>query len=107
MTTDTKFKECAVEFTLGGKVCHMGTMCKGSGMIHINLGTMLSFITTDCAISPAMIEKALRELDWEPDLTCDRTVGQVVDFFRAQQAGEPERSICMRQVSDFYERRIQ
>ena len=61
MTTDTQYKECAVEFTLGGKVCHMGTMCKGSGMIHINLGTMLSFITTDAAISPAMAEKALRE----------------------------------------------
>lgn len=61
MTTDTKYKECAVEFTLDGKVCRMGTMCKGSGMIHINLGTMLSFITTDAAISPAMIEKALRE----------------------------------------------
>ena len=61
MTTDTKYKECAVEFTVGGKLCHMGTMCKGSGMIHINLGTMLSFITTDCAVSPAMIENALRE----------------------------------------------
>ena len=61
MTTDTKYKECAVEFTVGGKLCHMGTMCKGSGMIHINLGTMLSFITTDCAVNPAMIEKALRE----------------------------------------------
>ncbi len=61
MTTDTKYKECAVEFTVGGKLCHMGTMCKGSGMIHINLGTMLSFITTDCAVSPAMLEKALRE----------------------------------------------
>lgn len=61
MTTDTKYKECAVEFVLDGKTCHMGTMCKGSGMIHINLGTMLSFITTDVAISPAMIDKALRE----------------------------------------------
>ena len=61
MTTDTKYKECAVEFVLGGKNCRMGTMCKGSGMIHINLGTMLSFITTDVAISPAMIDKALRE----------------------------------------------
>lgn len=61
MTTDTKYKECAVEFTVGGKICKMGTMCKGSGMIHINLGTMLSFITTDCAISSAMLEKALRE----------------------------------------------
>lgn len=61
MTTDTKFKECAVEFELGGKTCRMGTMCKGSGMIHINLGTMLSFITTDAAISPEMIDRALRE----------------------------------------------
>lgn len=61
MTTDTKYKECAVEFVLGGKTCRMGTMCKGSGMIHINLGTMLSFITTDVSISPEMIEKALRE----------------------------------------------
>ncbi len=61
MTTDTKYKECAVEFVLDGKTCHIGTMCKGSGMIHINLGTMLSFITTDVAISPKMIDKALRE----------------------------------------------
>ena len=61
MTTDTQYKECAVEFYIGQKLCHMGTMCKGSGMIHINLGTMLSFITTDCAISSAMLEKALRE----------------------------------------------
>lgn len=60
MTTDTHYKECAVEFTLGGKTCRMGTMCKGSGMIHINLGTMLSFITTDVSISAKMCEKALR-----------------------------------------------
>ncbi len=59
MTTDTHYKECALEFTVGGKVCRMGTMCKGSGMIHINMGTMLSFITTDCAISSAMLDKAL------------------------------------------------
>ena len=61
MTTDTQYKECAVEFTVGGKTCHMGTMCKGSGMIHINMGTMLSFITTDCAVSSAMLDKALHE----------------------------------------------
>lgn len=60
MTTDTKFKECAVEFTIGEKVCRMGTMCKGSGMIHINMGTMLSIITTDCAISSEMLNKALK-----------------------------------------------
>ena len=61
MTTDTHYKECAVEFTIGGKVCRMGTMCKGSGMIHINMGTMLSFITTDCAVSSEMLDKALHE----------------------------------------------
>ncbi len=61
MTTDTHYKECAVEFELGGKICHMGTMCKGSGMIHINMGTMLSFVTTDCAISSEMLSKALHQ----------------------------------------------
>ncbi len=61
MTTDTQYKECAIEFTVGDKTCRMGTMCKGSGMIHINLGTMLSFITTDCAVSSSMLKKALRE----------------------------------------------
>ncbi|MDD6968450.1 MAG: bifunctional glutamate N-acetyltransferase/amino-acid acetyltransferase ArgJ [Treponema sp.] len=61
MTTDTQFKEAAVEFSIGGKTCRMGTMCKGSGMIHINMGTMLSVITTDCAISSKMLDKALHE----------------------------------------------
>ena len=60
MTTDTHYKECAVETVIGGKTVHIGAMCKGSGMIHINLGTMLAFMTTDCAISSAMLEKALR-----------------------------------------------
>lgn len=61
MTTDTRYKEVAVEFELGGKTVRLGTMAKGSGMIHINLGTMLGFITTDCAISGEMLEAALRE----------------------------------------------
>ena len=51
MTTDTKLKEVAVEFTVGGKTCHMGAIAKGSGMIHPNMATMLCFITTDAAIS--------------------------------------------------------
>lgn len=59
MTTDTKYKECSVQTTIDGKTVTIGTMCKGSGMIHINLGTMLSFITTDCAISSQMLKKAL------------------------------------------------
>ena len=80
MTTDTKRKEIAVSFTVGGKECRIGdtvrkesayelelssgtirigAMAKGSGMIHPNMATMLVFITTDCAISPAMLQKAL------------------------------------------------
>ena len=59
MTTDTVMKEVAVEFTLGGKVCHLGGIAKGSGMIHPNMATMLVFLTTDAAISPKMLPKAL------------------------------------------------
>lgn len=59
MTTDTKIKTFAVEFEAGGTFCHMGGICKGSGMIHPNMGTMLCFITTDCAISANMMKKAL------------------------------------------------
>ena len=59
MTTDTCPKEIAVEFTLGGKLCRMGGIAKGSGMIHPNMATMLVFITTDAAISPEMLHKAL------------------------------------------------
>ena len=59
MTTDTISKEIAVEFTVGGKICRMGGIAKGSGMIHPNMATMLVFITTDCAISAGMLQKAL------------------------------------------------
>lgn len=60
MTTDTVMKEAACEFEIGGKICRMGAMGKGSGMIHPNLATMLVFITTDAAISAGMLEKALK-----------------------------------------------
>ena len=59
MTTDTVMKEIAVEFTVDGKTCHIGGIAKGSGMIHPNMATMLVFITTDCAIAPDMLQKAL------------------------------------------------
>ncbi|HBK03277.1 MAG TPA: arginine biosynthesis protein ArgJ [Clostridiales bacterium] len=59
MTTDTVRKEVAVEFTLGGKTCRLGGIAKGSGMIHPNMATMLVFLTTDGAISPRMLQKAL------------------------------------------------
>lgn len=62
MTTDTVKKEYAVEFDIGGKVCHLGGMAKGSGMIHPNMATTLNFITTDCAVSAPMLQKALSEI---------------------------------------------
>ena len=59
MTTDTVKKQIAVSFELDGKICHIGGIAKGSGMIHPNMATMLVFITTDAAISSDMLQKAL------------------------------------------------
>ena len=59
MTTDTKKKEIAVEFSVGGKLCRLGGIAKGSGMIHPNMATMLVFLTTDVSISAPMLQKAL------------------------------------------------
>ena len=61
MTTDTVAKEMAVKFSLGGKTCTIGAIAKGSGMIHPNMATMLSFITTDTAISEQMLAAALKD----------------------------------------------
>ena len=59
MTTDTQMKQVAVSFEIDGKECRIGGIAKGSGMIHPNMATMLVFITTDCAISSEMLQKAL------------------------------------------------
>ena len=59
MTTDTVMKEVAVSFKIGDTECKIGGIAKGSGMIHPNMATMLVFITSDVAISPAMLQKAL------------------------------------------------
>ncbi len=59
MTTDTVKKEIAVEFEAGGKICRIGGIAKGSGMIHPNMATMLVFITTDVSITSEMLQKAL------------------------------------------------
>ena len=61
MTTDTKPKQAAVQIEIGGKTVTVGGMCKGSGMIHPNMSTMLCFITTDIAISRALLQEALSE----------------------------------------------
>ena len=65
MTTDTRLKEVAVEFEIGGRTCRLGGIAKGSGMIHPNMATMLVFITTDAAIAPEMLKKVL-----SADVTC-------------------------------------
>ena len=62
MTTDTVKKECAVEFKIGDKKCTIGGMAKGSGMIHPNMATTLNFITTDCAVSSEILQKALSDI---------------------------------------------
>lgn len=59
LTTDTKKKEVAVSFNIGGRECRIGGIAKGSGMIHPDMATMLVFITTDCNISSEMLNKAL------------------------------------------------
>lgn len=63
MTTDTRKKEFAVEFELGGKKCRVGGISKGSGMIHPNMATMLAFVTTDVLITGELLEKALRRVN--------------------------------------------
>ena len=61
MTTDTKEKEVAVEIEIGGKTVTIGGMCKGSGMIHPNMCTMLGFVTTDVCISKKLLQEALSQ----------------------------------------------
>ncbi len=81
MTTDTVKKEYAAELAIGGKTVSIGGIAKGSGMIHPNMGTMLCFITTDCAISAPMIKKALLE-------------AVAVSFNRISVDGDTSTTIC-------------
>ena len=77
MTTDTKKKEIAFSFTIGGKECRIGGIAKGSGMIHPNMATMLVFVTTDTAISPKMLQKAL---------SAGRALAEVIELRRNNYA---------------------
>ena len=94
MTTDTKVKEIAVEFTVNGKVCRLGGIAKGSGMIHPNMATMLVFLTTDCAISSAMLQKALSaDVQNTFNMTSvdgDTSTNDMVIIMANGQAGNPE-----------------
>lgn len=94
MTTDTTKKELAVEFTLGGKVCRIGGIAKGSGMIHPNMATMLVFITTDVAISPEMLQKALssdiQNTFHMLSIDGDTSTNDMVTILANGMAGNPE-----------------
>lgn len=70
MTTDTVKKESAVEIEVSGKTVRIGGISKGSGMIHPNMGTMLCYLTTDCAIEKVLLKKALQEV-------CDVTFNRI------------------------------
>ena len=94
MTTDTVPKDVAVEFTLGGKVCRLGGIAKGSGMIHPNMATMLVFLTTDAAISSAMLKKALSSDIADTfnmiSIDGDTSTNDMVTILANGMAGNPE-----------------
>lgn len=93
MTTDTKKKEVAVQVEIGDSTVTIGGMCKGSGMIHPNMCTMLSFVTTDAAISKKMLQTALSEV--VPDtynmvsVDGDTSTNDTVLLLANGQAGNP------------------
>ena len=94
MTTDTKKKEAAVTIILGGKTVTIGGMCKGSGMIHPNMCTMLSFVTTDAAISKELLQEALSEDVKDTynmiSVDGDTSTNDTVLLLANGQAGNPE-----------------
>ncbi|HBD86233.1 MAG TPA: arginine biosynthesis protein ArgJ [Clostridiales bacterium] len=94
MTTDTVKKEIALSFTLGGVPCRIGGIAKGSGMIHPDMATMLVFLTTDAAISPAMLQKALssdvRKSFNMVSIDGDTSTNDMVSILANGLAGNPE-----------------
>ncbi len=94
MTTDTRMKQIAVEFTVGGAVCRLGGIAKGSGMIHPNMATMLVFLTTDCAVSAEMLQKALstdvQETFNMVSVDGDTSTNDMVSILANGMAGNPE-----------------
>ena len=96
MTTDTKVKEIAVSFEVGGVECKIGGIAKGSGMIHPNMATMLVFLTTDCAVSSEMLQKALSSDVADTfnmvSVDGDTSTNDMVTLMANGMAGNPE--IC-------------
>ncbi|MBR4765490.1 MAG: bifunctional glutamate N-acetyltransferase/amino-acid acetyltransferase ArgJ [Clostridia bacterium] len=94
MTTDTVEKQISFSFDIDGAECKIGGIAKGSGMIHPNMATMLVFVTTDCAISPAMLQKAL-SADVETSFNMvsvdgDTSTNDMVCVMANGMAGNPE-----------------
>jgi len=93
MTTDTRPKQLAVEFKMGDTVCRMGGMLKGSGMIHPNMATTLTFITTDAAIAPAMLQQALSDVVKQTlnrvSVDGDTSTNDMVCVMASGKAGNP------------------
>lgn len=106
MTTDTKRKEIAFAFPLGGKTCHIGAIAKGSGMIHPNMATMLIFITTDAAIAPAMLQQALSEITVttynQISIDGDTSTNDMVTVLANGLAGNPVIDEKTPDYEDFY-----
>ncbi|MDA8409771.1 MAG: bifunctional glutamate N-acetyltransferase/amino-acid acetyltransferase ArgJ [Treponema sp.] len=94
MTTDTMKKEAALSEDIGGKTVTIGAMAKGSGMIHPNMATMLGFITTDCSISPHLLQKALsatvRRTFNRVSVDGDTSTNDMVVVLANGMAGNPE-----------------
>lgn len=107
MTTDTVKKEMAMEMTLGGKTVTVGGIAKGSGMIHINMGTMLSFVTTDAAISSEMLYEALKEAVEDSynmvSVDGDTSTNDTLAIMASGLAGNPEITEKNQDYRDFVE----
>lgn len=107
MTTDTVKKEMAMEMTLGGKTVTVGGIAKGSGMIHINMGTMLSFVTTDAAISSEMLYEALKEVVEDSynmvSVDGDTSTNDTLAIMASGLAGNPEITEKNQDYRDFVE----
>lgn len=103
LTTDTCEKQMAVSFMIGNKKCRMGGMCKGSGMIHPNMCTMLGYITTDCAITKELLQKALSDdvVDTFNMISVDgdTSTNDTVLLLANGQAGNPQ----IKEENDDYE----
>lgn len=107
MTTDTVPKECTVRLEVGGKVAHIGAICKGAGMIYPNMATMLCFIATDVAITPELLRRALRRsversfncISVDGDMSTNDTVIALANGQTENQVIADEATACFQNFS--------